>query len=78
MAVIKFNDSNHFQLAGLKILLRLVNNKQQCSKLNYTVMEVRNEEEEFFPHGAIVFFVLLITLCLVIWYGIYFLMLSRT
>ncbi len=41
-------------------------------------MEVRNEEEEFFPHGAIVFFVLLITLCLVIWYGIYFLMLSRT
>lgn len=40
-------------------------------------MEPSNEEEKFIPKGAIAFFVLLILLCLVIWFGIYFLMLQR-
>ena len=33
--------------------------------------------EKFFPSGAIFFFLLLVALCLVIWFGIYFLMLDR-
>lgn len=37
----------------------------------------KKNEEKFFPHGAIAFFILLIALCLVIWFGIYFLMLDR-
>ncbi|RAJ10958.1 cytochrome c oxidase subunit IIa family protein [Chitinophaga skermanii] len=34
-------------------------------------------EEKFIPKGAIAFFMLLITLCVVIWYGIYYIMLER-
>ncbi len=34
-------------------------------------------EEEFKPTGAIAFFVLLVILGLIIWFGIYFLMLTR-
>jgi hypothetical protein len=37
----------------------------------------RKFEEKFVPKGAIAFFVLLVLLGLVIWYGIYFLMLDR-
>jgi hypothetical protein len=33
--------------------------------------------EKFFPQGAIAFFVLLVLLCLAIWFGIYFLMIER-
>ncbi|WP_157760575.1 cytochrome c oxidase subunit 2A [Chitinophaga caeni] len=33
--------------------------------------------EKFVPKGAIAFFVLLIALCLGIWYGIYLIMLQR-
>ena len=36
------------------------------------------EQNKFTPKGAIAFFVLLITLCMVIWFGIYFLMLQRS
>lgn len=35
-------------------------------------------DKNFKPKGAIAFFILLIILGLIIWYGIYFLMLSRT
>ena len=35
------------------------------------------KEEKFQPKGAIAFFTLLVILGLVIWYGIYFLMLDR-
>ena len=35
-------------------------------------------EKEFTPTGAIAFFILLVLLGLFIWFGIYFLMLSRT
>ena len=35
------------------------------------------KEEKFFPSGAIVFFILLVLLCLAFWYGIYFLMIRR-
>ena len=35
-------------------------------------------DKNFKPKGAIAFFILLILLALIIWYGIYFLMLSRT
>ena len=34
-------------------------------------------DKNFKPKGALAFFVLLIILGLIIWYGIYFLMLSR-
>ncbi len=37
-----------------------------------------NTEEKFIPKGAIAFFVLLILLCLVIWFGIYYIMISRS
>ena len=35
------------------------------------------EDEKFIPRGAIAFFILLIALSAVIWFGIYFLMLDR-
>jgi hypothetical protein len=47
---------------------------------NSTVNKTLSEEEfdsKFRPKGAIAFFVLLVILGLVIWYGIYFLMLNR-
>ena len=34
-------------------------------------------EPKFYPTGAIAFFICLIILCLVIWFGIYFIMLDR-
>lgn len=34
--------------------------------------------EKFFPSGAIAFFIALVLLCLVIWFGVYFLMIERT
>lgn len=40
-------------------------------------MNTELHDEKFFPKGAMIFFVLLIILCLVIWFGIYFLMLGR-
>jgi len=35
------------------------------------------QKEKFFPSGAIAFFIALVILCLVIWFGIYFLMIER-
>ena len=35
-------------------------------------------KQKFIPKGALAFFVLLIVLCLIIWFGIYFLMLERS
>jgi hypothetical protein len=40
-------------------------------------MQQTQSEEKFVPKGAMAFFVLLVILCLVIWFGIYFLMLDR-
>ncbi|RFS26593.1 cytochrome c oxidase subunit 2A [Chitinophaga silvatica] len=40
-------------------------------------MEESNNQEKFVPRGAIAFFVLLTVLGLIIWFGIYFLMLKR-
>lgn len=34
-------------------------------------------KEKFYPSGAFAFFISLVILCLVIWFGIYFLMLER-
>lgn len=39
--------------------------------------EVVEHREKFFPSGAIAFFIVLVILCLVIWFGVYFLMLER-
>jgi hypothetical protein len=39
--------------------------------------ESSNESEEFFPKGAIAFFILLMILFLVIWFAMYFELLSR-
>lgn len=38
---------------------------------------IENKEEDFKPTGAIAFFVLLIILGLIIWFGIYFIMINR-
>jgi hypothetical protein len=35
-------------------------------------------EGKFKPKGAIAFFAVLVLLCLIIWFGIYFLMLQRS
>lgn len=39
--------------------------------------ELAEKDHKFFPSGAIAFFILLVALCLIIWFGIYFLMLER-
>lgn len=36
------------------------------------------DEKKFFPKGAIAFFIFLVILSLVFWYGIYWLMIERT
>jgi hypothetical protein len=36
------------------------------------------EEKKFIPKGALAFFILLVLLALLFWYGIYFLMINRT
>jgi hypothetical protein len=36
------------------------------------------QEKKFIPKGAFAFFILLIVLSLVFWYGIYLLMIGRT
>ncbi|HEU4575803.1 MAG TPA: cytochrome c oxidase subunit 2A [Chitinophagaceae bacterium] len=41
-------------------------------------MEKIPSREKFTPRGAIAFFILLVLLCLAIWFGIYFLMLERS
>ena len=35
------------------------------------------KEKKFYPTGAIAFFIALVILCLLIWFGIYFIMLDR-
>jgi hypothetical protein len=40
-------------------------------------MDHTSPEEKFVPKGAMAFFALLVILCLVIWFGIYFLMIGR-
>jgi hypothetical protein len=35
------------------------------------------EEEKFIPRGAIAFFIVLLVVCAIIWFGVYFLMLER-
>jgi hypothetical protein len=37
-----------------------------------------NKPQDFFPSGAIAFFILLVILCLAVWFGIYILMLKRS
>ncbi len=37
-----------------------------------------SDEKKFYPKGAIAFFILLVLLALVFWYGIYTLMINRT
>lgn len=39
--------------------------------------EAIEQKEKFFPSGAIAFFIALVILCLIIWFGIYFLMIER-
>ena len=46
---------------------------------NFRAAEVQAEKykDQFFPTGAIVFFITLVLLCLAIWFGIYFIMIER-
>ncbi len=53
---------------------------EMTEKLPTPEVQPRNPqkpEEKFIPKGAIAFFVLMVLLGLVIWYGIYLLMLAR-
>ena len=52
---------------------------EQNELVRETPVELRPDtfDENFKPRGAIAFFVLLVILGLIIWYGIYFLMLER-
>ena len=53
-------------------------NPDQRPEQIHTVSENGNElVEKFFPSGAIAFFIVLVILCIVIWFGIYFLMIER-
>jgi len=79
MAVYAFN---HKSLLITIILLSDINhllyNWRKIFLLNKTTsMDQTQLEEKFKPKGAMAFFVLLVVLCLVIWFGIYFLMLGR-
>ena len=56
----------------------LVNNFTASASLSFNYMSTELNEEKFKPKGAIAFFVLLIVLCLVIWFGIYAIMISRS
>ena len=42
------------------------------------VHDKQGKSEKFFPAGAIVFFICLVVLSLLFWYGIYILMIERT
>lgn len=35
-------------------------------------------EKKFVPKGAIAFFIILMVICFIIWFGIYYIMLSRS
>jgi hypothetical protein len=63
-------------IEGLKYFC-LQNNKMNESELNQVKMEDESFDREFKPRGAIAFFIVLVFLGMVIWYGIYFLMLDR-
>lgn len=39
--------------------------------------QISHSNKGFKPTGAIAFFILLVAMCLAIWFGIYFLMLNR-
>ncbi|TWF41698.1 hypothetical protein FHW36_103502 [Chitinophaga polysaccharea] len=45
--------------------------------IKHSLMQDPNHPEKFVPRGAVAFFILLVVIGLVIWFGIYFLMLSR-
>ena len=45
--------------------------------LNISSNEADQFDRDFKPKGALTFFILLVILGLIIWYGIYFLMLER-
>jgi len=52
--------------------------EENFAPLSDIVTKEKNQfEQKFVPTGAMVFFVLLVLLCGVIWFGIYFLMLGR-
>ena len=42
-----------------------------------TQLSEQEFDQQFKPKGAVAFFILLVILGLIIWYGIYFLMLAR-
>jgi len=68
---IKKNDFNH-------VLHLLKSASHQLLPDSFAIQLIyMNEQEKFIPKGAMAFFILLITLCAVIWFGIYFLMLNR-
>ena len=54
------------------------NEDNPLSSTEEVFQEAEETKDRFFPSGAIAFFISLVILTLLFWYGIYFLMIERT
>lgn len=54
------------------------NEDNPLSSTEEVFQEPEENKDRFFPSGAIAFFISLVILTLLFWYGIYFLMIERT
>ncbi|MBL7737411.1 MAG: hypothetical protein JNL51_18275 [Chitinophagaceae bacterium] len=54
------------------------NEDNHLSSTEAAIQEPEENKDRFFPSGAIAFFISLVILTLLFWYGIYFLMIERT
>ena len=55
-----------------------IHNESNPPATEAPLTEGAENKEHFFPSGAIAFFISLVILTLLFWYGIYFLMIERT
>jgi hypothetical protein len=64
-------------------IITVIHHKQHYYQKNFyqllktNCMDTSQNEEKFIPKGAMAFLILLLILCGIIWFGIYFLMLGR-
>ena len=55
----------------------IITNRVTGDASSVSADDAKKENEKFIPKGAIAFFVLLMILCALIWYGIYYIALTR-
>lgn len=67
----------HMQEGPRIVLLSQNFNEMKTNEIQRTEIPEEEFDRDFKPKGAIAFFILLILVGGLIWYGIYFLMLSR-